>query len=74
MIGAGLIDRKSAVWDGTPTAIPLNCEAVLEEADPATSLKAAISFDWSKPPHYYMFARKIAGWSKAADVERDLKA
>jgi hypothetical protein len=74
MIGAGLIDRKSAVWDGTPTAIPLNCEAVLEEADPATSLKAAISFDWSKPPHYYKFARKIAGWSKAADVERDLKA
>jgi hypothetical protein len=61
MIGGGLIDRKSAVWDGTPTAIPSNCEAMFEEADPTTSLKAATAFDWSKPPRYYMFARKIAG-------------
>ncbi len=73
MIASGLVDRKSAVWDGTPAAIPVDCEAVLQEADPATSLKAATTFDWSKPPRYYMFTRKIAGWSKSADVERDLK-
>jgi hypothetical protein len=74
MIASGLVDRRSALWSGTPMAIPSNCESVLEDADPATSLKAASSFDWSKPPHYYMFTRKIAGWSKAADVQRDLKA
>jgi hypothetical protein len=34
---------------------------MFEEADPTTSLKAATAFDWSKPPRYYMFARKIAG-------------
>jgi hypothetical protein len=72
MIRSGLVDRKSAVWDGTPAAIPSNCEAVFEDADPATSLKAATSFDWSNAPRYYMFARKIAGWNKAAAVERDL--
>jgi hypothetical protein len=74
MIASGLVDRKSAVWNGTPMPIPANCEAVLEDADPATSLKAATSFDWSQPPRYYMFARKIAGWSKSDDVEKDLKS
>ena len=74
MVASGLVDRKSALWEGTPMAIPSNLEAVLEDADPATSLKAAKSFDWSKPPRYYMFARKIAGWSKSADVARDLGA
>jgi hypothetical protein len=73
MVAAGLVDRKSAVWVGTPMAIPANWESVLEDADAATSLKAATSFDWSKPPCYYMLTRKIAGWSKSADVERDLK-
>jgi hypothetical protein len=74
MIRAGLTDAKSALWDGMPTAIPVNCEAVLEDADPATSLKAASSFDWSNGPRYYMFTRKIAGWSKASDVEHDLRS
>jgi hypothetical protein len=72
MVLSGLVGRKSAVWPGTPTAIPSNGEAMLEDADPASSLKAATSFDWSNAPRYYMFARKIAGWSKSADVERDL--
>jgi hypothetical protein len=72
MIRAGLVDRTSAVWEGTPTAIPSNGEALLEEADPATSLKAAAAFDWSHPPCYHMFPRKIAGWNTAADVKRNL--
>jgi hypothetical protein len=72
MIRAGLVDRKSALWDGTPIPISPNAEAVLEEADPATSLKAATSFDWSNPPRYHMFKRKIAGWNTAADVKKNL--
>jgi hypothetical protein len=72
MVASGLVGRKSAVWPGTPSAIPSNCEALLEDADPASSFKAATSFDWSNAPRYYMFARKIEGWSKSADVTRDL--
>jgi hypothetical protein len=70
MIRTGLVDRKSALWDGTPTAISSNAEKILEEADPATSLKAATSFDWSNPPRYHMFTRKIAGWNTPADVKK----
>jgi hypothetical protein len=73
MVAAGLVGRQSALWEGTPTAIAAPDEAVLEEADPAASLKAATSFDWSNPPRYYMFARKIKGWSKVADVKQDLQ-
>jgi hypothetical protein len=73
MVTSGLIDRKSALWGGTPTAIPASYETILEEADPATSLKVAATFDWSAPPRYYMFKRKIAGWSKSEDVQRDLQ-
>lgn len=72
LIRAGLTSKKSALWPGKPTPIPANCEAVFEDADPATSLKAASSFDWSDKLSYYMFKRKIASWSKVADVKRDL--
>jgi hypothetical protein len=72
MINSGLVSVQSAVWDGMPVPIPSNCEAVFEHGDPATALKAATSFDWSKPPRYYMFTRKIKGWSTADDVKRDL--
>jgi len=72
MVRSGLVDRKSALWDGTPTVIAPYHEAVLEDADPATALKAATSFDWSNPPRYHMFARKIAGWNKAAEVKGNL--
>jgi hypothetical protein len=72
MISAGLVGRESALWDHTPTAIPHYCERVLEDADPETSLKAITTLDWSNPPRYYMFERKIKGWSKAADVKQDL--
>ena len=72
MVRAGLIAEKAAVWTGTPAAIAAEHEAVFEEADPATSLDTASALDWSNPPRYHMFARKIAGWSKAAEVERDL--
>jgi hypothetical protein len=72
MVRAGLVGAESATWNGTPTAIPKKLETLFQEADAAASLKAATSLDWSSPPRYYMFARKIAGWSKAADVKQDL--
>jgi hypothetical protein len=73
MVQAGLIGRQAALWKGTPNPIPRSSELMLEEADPATSLKAISSLDWSKHPRYYMFERKIASWSKVADVKKDLK-
>src|SRR5262249_5408057 len=74
MIRAGLVDRKSALWDGTPTPISVDTQAMLEVADPAISLKAATSFVWSNPPRYHMFKRKIAGWNTPADVKKILPA
>jgi len=72
MVAAGLVARKSALWPGTPTAIPAHVERVLEDADPETCLQAISTLDWTKPPRYYMFERKIKGWSKHAEVEKDL--
>ena len=73
MVQAGLIGRQAALWKGTPNPIPRSSELMLEEADPITSLKAISSLDWTKPPRYYMFERRIASWSKVADVKKDLK-
>lgn len=72
MIHAGLVGEKSALWNGQPAPVPTNLEPLLEEADPAASLRAVSDLDWSNPPHYYMFARKIAAWSKADEVRSDL--
>jgi hypothetical protein len=72
MVGAGLVAEQSALWPGMPTAIPKKLELALQDADPATALQAIAAFEWSKTPRYYMFARKIAAWSKADDVKQDL--
>ena len=56
MIRAGLVDRASAVWEGTPSAIPSNGEALLEEADPTTFLEGGGSFRLVAPsalPHVH---------------------
>lgn len=71
MMLAGFVGKQSALWGGVPTEIPAKLEDAFKEADPATSLKAAASLDWSQPPRYYMFARKLAEWSSAEDVKRD---
>jgi hypothetical protein len=41
-------------------------------ADEAAALKAVEQLKWSAPPHYYMFARKLSGWSKADEVQADI--
>jgi hypothetical protein len=73
MVRAGLVAEESALWNGQPTAVPANLETLLEAAEPGISLRAARDLDWSNPPRYYMFARKIAAWSKAAEVAHDLE-
>ena len=72
MVRAGLVGRASATWNGKPTAIAKEAELLLQEADEAAALKAVEQLKWSAPPHYYMFARKLSGWSKADEVQADI--
>ena len=72
MVRAGLVGRASATWDGKPSAISKEAEKLLLEADEAAALKAAEQLKWSSPPQYYMFSRKISGWSKAEEVKADI--
>lgn len=73
MVRAGLTSSTSALWPGLPTAIPVDQEAPLKEAHALTCLKVAEQLKWADPPVYYMFTRKITGWSKATDVKKDLE-
>jgi hypothetical protein len=71
---AGLTDQSSAVWDTKPVAIPAAAVPALQESDPRRTLEAIEPFTWGEPlPRYFMFERKIAGWSTARDVAADLK-
>lgn len=70
---AGLIDRASALWDTMPVAVPVAAVPLLQEADPCRALEAIERFEWGKEPKYYMFPRKIGGWSTAKQVATDLK-
>ena len=72
MVRAGLVGRASATWEGKPAAIPKEAELLLLEADEAAALKAVEQFKWSSPPQYYMFSRKISGWSKGEEVRTDI--
>ncbi len=72
MVRAGLIGEGAATWDVTPREIPKNVEAMLQHADPSAGIHAAEALGWGDEPRYYMYARKIAGWSRAKDVKKDL--
>src|SRR5262245_10430031 len=74
MVWAGLTSERSALWDGKPAAIPAEAERLLLRADPASALEAAERLDWSAPPRYYMFTRRIEQWNPVADVTKALKA
>jgi len=74
MVRAGLTAESSATWDTTPVAIPPAAEQLLLQARPADALTALQQLPWATPPRYYMFARRIAKWSAAAAVQRDLRA
>jgi hypothetical protein len=73
LMHAGFVAEGSAVWDGEPGALLPAAERLLLEAEPTKALLAVEQLDWSKPPRYYMFARKIKSWSAAKDVKADLK-
>jgi hypothetical protein len=72
-VSAGFISEESAVWAGEPHPLPSAAERLLLESEPAMALLAAEQLDWSKPPRYYMFARRIKSWSPAKQVKADLK-
>ena len=72
MVRGGFISRASALWDTSPSPIPAAAEPLFLEADPAKALHAAAQLDWTNPPRYYMFARKIGSWNPASSVLRSL--
>jgi hypothetical protein len=73
LVHAGFVAEASAVWESEPLPLPAFAERLMLEAEPAKSLIAVEQLDWSKPPRYHMFARKIKSWSSAKDVKADLK-
>jgi hypothetical protein len=73
MVYAGFTAARSATWDTTPLVIPPPLERLLLEAQPETSLEAAEQLSWGRTPQYYMFARRMKNWSRAKDVQADLK-
>ncbi len=73
MVKAGFIAEISATTELTPTAIPAAMESHFLEGNPEHAFAAVEKLDWSNPLRYYMFARKIASWSTAKNVEEDLK-
>jgi hypothetical protein len=73
MILAGFVSEQAATWETEPVVIPAAAEAELCSADPGRALGACDTIDWSDPPHYYMFKRRIDRWSKPDAVYRDLE-
>jgi hypothetical protein len=73
LVYTGFVSQQSALWSGTPTPLQEAAEALLEEAQPARSLEAVESLDWSHPPRYYMFRRRIEHWNKVDDARKELE-
>lgn len=74
MVWAGLTSEKSALWESQPTAIPAEVERLLLRGEPASALEAIERLDWSSPPRYYMFQRRIQQWNPVGDVRKALAA
>jgi len=72
LVVSGFTTKISALWDTKPLEIPPAAERLFLEAEPGKSLEATEKLDWSKPPCYYMFSRRIASWSGADAVKQDL--
>lgn len=73
MVRAGLTSEESALWETTPLVLPSSVENLLLQAEPSRALEAVELLDWTDQPCYYMFARRIRGWSAASAVRRDLR-
>lgn len=72
MVQGGLVSVEAATRDLQPQAIPAKIEAHFLAATEAEALQAIEHLTWGKGLSYFMFSRKIASWSKVADVEKDL--
>jgi hypothetical protein len=73
LVYAGFVDKRSALWDGSPRPLTPEAERLLLEAEPARALQAAESLDWSKPPRYYMFRRRIRHWNPPSAARKTLE-
>lgn len=73
MVRAGLTSAASAQWAVAPRRIPPRAERYFLEATPHDALVGAGLLDWSGPPAYYMFERRIGSWSNTDEVARDLE-
>jgi hypothetical protein len=73
LVKAGFTSKQSATWDVSPAVIPAAAEKRLLEARAVDSLAATKELSWGDTPRYYMFARRIARWSPAREVSRDLQ-
>jgi hypothetical protein len=73
MVRAGLTSEASATWETSPVEIPAGAERKFLEATPGDALAAATTLSWQDPPQYHMFKRRIASWSRAANVRADLR-
>lgn len=70
---AGFVGHASATWDTKPVALPKAVEALFLQAKPGAALAAVERLEWPSL-RYYMFSRKLKGWSTAAHVRKDIKA
>jgi hypothetical protein len=74
MVKAGFVAEGSALADITPRGMSREVETLFNRAEPAAAIDAASKLEWGAEPRYYMFGRRIASWSKAADVRNDLRS
>ena len=73
LVYAGFVDRRSALWDTSPSPLTPEAELLLLEAEPGRALQAVEGLDWSKAPRYYMFRRRIKHWNPVAAVSKELE-
>jgi len=74
MVRAGLVAEASALAEVQPLPLPAEASALLQAARPGPAFEAVSTLDWGGGLRYYMFQRKIAEWSRAEDVRKDLAA
>ncbi len=74
LVKAGFVAREEALWDTMPYEIPRPQEVLFQEARPGDCLGAAESLSWTPTGgrRYFMFSRRIDGWSERSNVESGL--
>lgn len=74
MVAAGLTTAKAATWDTTPVVVPAGAEQILKQSDSDRALAVAAELPWNSDDQtYFMFARKIDSFVKAARVRAVLE-